>query len=245
MPVIYLSPSTQEYNLYLTDGTEEEYMNLIADRMEPYLRASGIYYTRNNREGTAADAIRESNSGSYDAHLAVHSNAAPENLKGQLRGIEAYYYPGSESSLRLATLIINNFKEIYPIPERCRTIPTDYLGEVTRTRAPAVLVEIGYHDNAADERWIKNNLTLIAKTLVISLCDFFGIPFVEPSARQYGYVSTERGGLNLRQYPSTEAPILAQIPRGAQITVYGRNNGWLATEFNGQNGFVSAEFVVL
>lgn len=35
MPRIYLSPSTQEKNLYVTGGTEEYYMNRIADAMEP------------------------------------------------------------------------------------------------------------------------------------------------------------------------------------------------------------------
>ena len=42
MPKIYLSPSTQEFNSYVTGGSEEYYMNLIADAMEPYLTASGI-----------------------------------------------------------------------------------------------------------------------------------------------------------------------------------------------------------
>ena len=46
MPSIYLSPSTQEWNPYVTGGTEEYYMNLVADAMEPYLRASGcLLYT--------------------------------------------------------------------------------------------------------------------------------------------------------------------------------------------------------
>ena len=37
MPKIYLSPSTQEYNPYITgNGSEEYFMNLIADAMEPY-----------------------------------------------------------------------------------------------------------------------------------------------------------------------------------------------------------------
>ena len=36
MPRIYLSPSTQEFNPYVSgDGNEEQYMNLIADAMEP------------------------------------------------------------------------------------------------------------------------------------------------------------------------------------------------------------------
>ena len=47
MPSVFLSPSTQEWNAYTGGGTEEEYMNLLADRMEPYLRSSGISYVRN------------------------------------------------------------------------------------------------------------------------------------------------------------------------------------------------------
>ena len=38
MPSIYLSPSTQQYNEYVNGGSEEYYMNLVADAMEPYLR---------------------------------------------------------------------------------------------------------------------------------------------------------------------------------------------------------------
>lgn len=35
MPIIYLSPSTQEKNEYVNGGTEEQYMNLLADKMVP------------------------------------------------------------------------------------------------------------------------------------------------------------------------------------------------------------------
>ena len=36
MPNVFLSPSTQEWNPYVNGGSEEFYMNQIADRMEPY-----------------------------------------------------------------------------------------------------------------------------------------------------------------------------------------------------------------
>ena len=78
MPIIYLSPSTQESNFYVNGGTEEEIMNQLADRMVPYLDASGIRYTRNTPSMTAATSIAASNAGNYDLHLALHSNAAPE-----------------------------------------------------------------------------------------------------------------------------------------------------------------------
>ena len=83
MPSIFLSPSAQEYNPYYDNsGSEEYYMNLIADAMEPYLDASGISFTRNNPNNTLSQIIRESNAGTYDLHLALHSNAAPEYLAG-------------------------------------------------------------------------------------------------------------------------------------------------------------------
>ena len=50
MPFLFLSPSTQAGNPYVTEGNERLWMNRIADRMEPYLRASGINVTRNDPE---------------------------------------------------------------------------------------------------------------------------------------------------------------------------------------------------
>lgn len=66
MPYIYLSPSTQPYNTYVTGGNEQTWMNLLADHMEPYLTASGIQYLRKSPNMSAADAIRQSNAGTYD-----------------------------------------------------------------------------------------------------------------------------------------------------------------------------------
>ena len=77
MPTVYLSPSTQEYNPYITGaGSEEYFMNLIADAMEPYLLANGIQFSRNTPDMTAASSIRQANQGSYDFYLAIHSNAS-------------------------------------------------------------------------------------------------------------------------------------------------------------------------
>ena len=75
MAFLYLSPSTQEYNPYVNGGNEEYYMNLLADELEPYLHASGISFTRNTPDMTAATSIAASNAGDYDLHLALHSNA--------------------------------------------------------------------------------------------------------------------------------------------------------------------------
>lgn len=243
MPTLYLSPSTQEYNQYAIGGNEEEYMNLIADRMEPYLRSSGIAFVRNDPDKSAAAAIADSNSSHFDVHLALHSNAAPPNLAGKLRGVDIYYYPQSASSERLATIIANNMKLIYPLPDKSRALPTDYLGEVTRTRATAVLAELGYHDNLEDEAWIKSNLSAIAKNLVLSLTDYFDIPFVEASSPLKGSVILSEGSLNLRRYPSMQGAVIGSIPNGASVDILGKTGDWYVTRYNGQTGYASSEYI--
>ncbi|MDO4608663.1 MAG: N-acetylmuramoyl-L-alanine amidase [Clostridia bacterium] len=180
MPSIYLSPSTQEFNPYVIGGNEEYYMNLIADAMEPYLYVSGITFTRNTPDMTAASSIRASNAGNYDLHVALHSNATGSG-DGARRGSEVYYYPTSQNGKRFAEIVANNLKLIYPLPDLVRTIPTTSLGEVRRTKAPAVLIEFAYHDNYQDATWIRDNIEAIAANVVVSITDYFGIPFVVPT----------------------------------------------------------------
>ena len=106
MPTIYLSPSTQEWNQYVTGSGSEEYnMNLLAGALGPYLLSNAIQYKRNRPEMTAGSSIREANAGSYDLYLALHSNGAPEGHYGEERGIIAFYYPGSSKGQRAAELI--------------------------------------------------------------------------------------------------------------------------------------------
>ena len=245
MPIIFLSPSTQEWNSYATSGNEELYMNLLADRLEPYLRASGIRYVRNDPARNVQGAIADSNAGSYDVHLALHSNAAPEALAGRLRGVDIYYAPASSDSERLANIIANNMKSIYPLPDKVRAVPTSNLGEVLRTKAVAVLCEIGYHDNYADEAWLKSNLNPIAANLARSLCEYFGIPFIQPTAVRWGTVVTDGSGLNIRSYPSTSGSIIGSMPNGTVVMIDGETDGWYVVNYDGLVGYSSSEFIFI
>lgn len=243
MPTIYLSPSTQEANIYVTGGSEEYWMNLLADELEPWLNSSGIKYVRNTPQMTAASSIRASNAGNYDLHLALHSNAAPAEKYGTARGIIAFYAPNSRNGQRAAMLIAENLRSIYPLPAKVRAESTTSLGEVTRTKAPAVLVEIGYHDNVEDAEWITSNLEAIAEKLALSLTEYFGIPLIPPQEPQTGRVVTTSGSLNIRKYPNTSSEVVGTAPRGAVLTVLGQWNNWYVVNYNGIVGYASADYI--
>ena len=217
MPNVFLSPSTQEWNPYVNGGNEEFYMTKSPTAWSLFDVPAAFPTPETTQNRNAAGAIADSNDGSYDVHLALHSNAAPESLSGKLRGIDIYYAPGSRFSQILANILADRLKTVYPIPDQCRARPTTTLGEVTQTKAVAVLCELGYHDNEQDANWIRNNLNRIAITLVQGLCEYFGIPFISAGPVLSGTVQTDGSGLNLRAFPSTKGRILASIPNGTKF----------------------------
>ena len=152
MPSVYLSPSLQEYNPYIDGGNEEYYMNLIADAMEPYLRASGIDFRRNDPDMTLSQAIADSNKGN----------------------------PTGSNGKRFAEILQKNYKDIYPEPNDVDIIPTTSLAEVRRTKSPSALIEVAYHDNPEEAQWIRDNINAIGRNLAKSVAEYFNMPFVEP-----------------------------------------------------------------
>lgn len=243
MPFLFLSPSTQDFNQYVTTGNEQYWMNQLADRMEPYLTASGINFSRNNPAGSAATSIRQSNMGNYDFHLALHSNAAPEHLAGKLRGIDAYYYPDAKYGQAMAQLVVDNLKPIYPLPDKVQTRTSTTIGELRQTRAPSALIEIGYHDNVEDANWLTENLGEIAPALARAVAQYFGLPFLQPQGVQDGVVVTERTPLNLRGGPSTNFPVIVRIPNGTPVEVLNSYNGWYVIRHGDLVGYADSRYI--
>lgn len=245
MPKVYLSPSTQEYNQTALGNSEEYYMNLIADAMIPYLRSSGIQYIRNTPDMTAASSIVQSNESNVDLHVAIHSNAAPEAAAGTYRGTDVYYAPAGGLSKKFADIVVKNFKKIYPIPENVRALPTFNLGEVLKTNAPAVLIEVAYHDNLQDMTWIANNIDPIAKAISMSITEYFGVPFIEPQPVRKGIVTVSSGYLNIRSKPNLNSTVILRAPKGAEVYILGEWQGWYVVAYKGATGYASSRFITI
>jgi len=258
MPSVYLSPSLQSFNPYIIGGNEQQYMNYVADALEPYLRANNIAYNRSQPNMTLAEVIAESNLGNYDLHLALHSNAAAGANAGKLRGYQAYYYATSADSRKVAEIIVENAKKIYPLPNLVFAVPVTNLAELRRTKATSVLIEIAYHDNLADANWIVGNIQAIAKNLAQSLTQYFNLPFKDVCTGagatlailgsypkgNYARVCTMSTSLNIRKQPSVQSAVAGSIPKGAlALVLESPVNGWVKVRYNSTEGYVSADYL--
>lgn len=243
MPTVYLSPSTQEYNLYYGGGTEEAYMNRIVAAMEPALRSSGIEFARNDPEQKVEQAIAASNSGEYALHLAIHSNAAPKPLAGKLQGTDVYMHPLDARGNRAAALIVEQFEKIYPDAEKVKTMPTETLREITETKAPSVLVEVAYHDNKEDAAWIKSHVEEIAEALVRAVCEYFDLPYCTPCFPGQAIADSPRGRVNILYRPQAGAAVLGSLPTGGTVHILGECPGWYTVQFGGRTGYIRQRYV--
>ena len=168
--IIYLSPSIQEYNVGNSDyGTEEKMMNKIADELEIILENTGRYIVyRNNPNMKINDIIVQSNRIKPDIHVALHSNA------GGGVGPEVFAYKPGISADILAKDIYSSLLRVYYNKNYGRGVKySTKIKELSKTKAPAVEIEIGFHDNANDVNWIKNNTYVIAQAIADGINTYF------------------------------------------------------------------------
>ena len=112
--------------------------------------------------------------------------------------------------------------------------------ELKRSKAPAVYLELAYHDNEQDARWIADNIDAIAENLVISIADFLGVPYYPPVFPATGIVSTRGGVLNVRRAPNMTSAVIGTLPNGRPVKIIGALNGWYVIEFKNTTGYVFA-----
>lgn len=171
--VIFLSPSTQEFNIGYGDfGSEEYRMNRIADIVERLLKEQGYTVYRNDPNEKLSAAVRKSNEIGPDIHVALHSNASGQGYNTQ--GPEIFANRPNTPGDKLANAIYDEIISIYPDPTKGRgVLHTSTLYEIIRTAAPAVLLEVAFHDNPEDAMWIMENENQIAQAVVNGINNYF------------------------------------------------------------------------
>lgn len=77
---------------------------------------------------------------------------------------------------------------------------------------------------------------------LVCVCAVLFALMLSASAEEIGYVNSS-DGLNLREGRGTEFTSLAVIGCGEKVTLYDCENGWMKCSYNGQEGYVSAEYI--
>ena len=183
---LYLSPSNQIRNIGFGDyRSEKERMNEVADVMEPILKAHGVVVYRNDPNNGLRDYVAEANKLDVDLYFAVHSNAANKRA----RGTEAFCFRFGGEGERFAKRVVDEILTIYNGPNRGVKESHSHFGpgkplyETANPNAPAVLVEIAFHDEERDANWILANIEPIGQALARAVLKHLAAEHPEAVAR--------------------------------------------------------------
>ena len=146
---------------------EQELTFRIADRLRDIFEDAGHrvkmtreeYYS-NVTATTVPESLRErariSNDFGADYFISIHLNA------GGGVGTETYVLALGGEAESIAKKVQNAFRALGRVD---RGVKVNNLAVLRLTNAPAVLVEVGFIDNAEEEEWVSENIDAIAQAI--------------------------------------------------------------------------------
>lgn len=191
MPKVYLSPAMHRANpcVYPREDGRQCYEalenNEYIDILEPILNRCGIEtkrgYRRTPMNGDNGDEImkqnvRESDAWGADVHYISHTNATE---KHNATGCYPMYYTFSSKGKKLGKIMVKYRKDIYPGTVKLVANSNKWY-ELYKPKAVSFYEEHAFHDVLSDATWFHTHMAEIAESAAKGLCEYFGIPYVEP-----------------------------------------------------------------
>lgn len=178
----YLSPSNQQENVGVGDyGSERDQMYLLIHEITPHLDRAGVSFHVPERTMQIAQRCRESNAMGVKFHFALHSNAGGS---GKARGPVAFYY--SDAGKVFCEKLINALLALGPENNRWKNVlQWKELYELRMTNAPAVLLEVDFHDSESGVEYLMSRRGEIGEAIARCIIEADGKEFVPVTKGEY------------------------------------------------------------
>lgn len=173
---IYISPSDQTSNKYVVGNTNEAVQcRKIATVLVQSLKRCG-FEAMTNLTGSMYDRAAESDKWGADLHLPVHTNG----YNGKVQGTRIYCYNTTGEGYKASKAIMATLKPITPgTSDSINARPTLY--EINKPKAPTAYIEVAFHDNEVEAKWIIENTEAIAEAICKGVCNHYGVAYVSPT----------------------------------------------------------------
>lgn len=169
----YISPSSQDGNGW-GDYLEEVYCNEIADILIPILERHGQICKRNDPKNIYSDHRKESNLWGADYHLPIHTNASGSHNARGMSVRCANPADKTKASTIFAQHVYDELAKVVPNP---RGLVQDNFDEIVNTNAPCAYLEILFHDQTDDQKFLLENKEKIAIAIAKGCLNTVGIVY--------------------------------------------------------------------
>ena len=179
MAKVYLSPSNQTANTYAYGNTNEAVQcGRIASACKVALERSGVQ-VKVGQYDTMQNRCKASDAFGADIHCPIHTNA----FNGSVMGTRIFSYDTKGKGWQYANKVFDVLAPLTPgKSENVKPYPELY--EVKNPKAPAVYIEVEFHDSVEGVKWIVEHTTEIGEAIAEGLCNALGVTFKKAGATE-------------------------------------------------------------
>jgi len=155
---------------------------------------------------TAQERCKAANAWGAALYLPIHTNA----FNGQVTGTRVFVYEKKGESYEAAKAIYNELAPVTPgWSENISTYPE--LIELKQPKAPAVYLEVDFHDNEEVAKWLTENAEAIGEAICKGVCKHFEADYVAPDAEEKPLYRVQVGAYSIRENAEAMVEFLKKV----------------------------------
>ncbi len=234
MPIVYFK--TKTFNNYqFPDGSSDRYYTeLLLDEITSCLNSNAIRY-----EILSSDNNITTNNPNEEyivinfEMLNDESNTLEKNI-----GINIIFTEGNPMSKRMSDILLKNIQRVSDENLNLKVLSEMKNSELQTINEITVVFENLLNSNVIE--WLRQNIDEIANQFIMSLTEYFGLPFVPCSNTTIGVVKRDE---SLRLRPNLNSEITGSVAGNTKIDVLGQWEDWYVVKQNNNLGYIQTKFI--
>ena len=240
MPTVYFKAVSQSDSLLPGAVSEDYYLELILSETASCLNSNAISYeVIGKNEDLNKNILTSSGSREAEAVALILQIESSEESPSK-RQLKILFKDQNPESKRLAAILAENIKKIYLGPLTVEAYTNELHSQEEMNSVPSVKIILEQFLTPEDISWIRQNVDEISKQLIISLDEYFGIPFVACSTLGVGLAKKDE---RFRKRPNLNSEIVGSIEANSKINVLGQWEDWYVVGKNHSLGYVQTKFI--
>lgn len=239
MTTVYFKTDANFNPDVLTSENLKYYLELVVREMAECLNLHGVSFIYKNG---ALPKDYEPPISDDEIAITLKVNSIQGPLPCSERGVFIYFTPGDPKSKRLATSISKNIGNIYIDPSLVKMMALESDETSTGQRIPSVTIEICYVGNPEDLFWLRENIEKLAKSIVMSILEFCGIPFTQCQKNIFGFTNQDA---SIMVRPALNSDIVGSLKANTKIRLVGQWENWYIVFYNDNLGYIQTKCITI
>lgn len=239
MPTVYFKTNTDL--LSDSDITNNNlfkyYLELVVHEVEQCLNLNGINFIYANNQLPAAPRSKIPDD-AVEIILKVGSKQGP--IPCGERGVFVFFTPGDPNSKRLAVSISKNIQNIYMEPSLVKIMALQPELIPSSDAIPSVVIGICYSGNPEVLVWLSENIEELAKSIVISILEYYGIPFTQCQKSLFGVTNQDT---NIMRRPTLNSEVIGSLKANTKVKIIGQWEDWYIIFYDDSLGYVQTKCI--